>query len=307
MAINPLTLPSTQAFSGGVDFTQLGNLGNVYRQGQEQAAQQSALARLGQGQEADAAALIASGVPSLARLGLEMRQQQATQAESIRQFNLQQRIRENQDVRAGSAETRAQSAEQRAQAQEARAAATFEENTPEGRAKKLTEAGLDPRAPEYQGYVATGQNPPDPVKQVAEKRAQTLFEQSQRYATREGRLQAVKDGELDINDPEIRRWVALGGEIPDPAKQRLGLGQPTYTKDPDGTVHAWQLSATGNPVEVKIPPGHTIIDPAQMAQQKAAGAAEGKATAAAKISLPDVVRHTDDLVDNIDKILGHGS
>src|SRR5207245_3587743 len=119
-------------------------------------------------------------------------------------------------------------------AEEKRRAETFEEDSPEGRSKKLVAAGLDPKDPLNQVYVATGKEPPDLIRQQAEKRAQTTFEETQKYATREARLQAVRDGELNIDDPEIRRWVALGGDIPDPAKNRLGLGQPIYTRDKEG-------------------------------------------------------------------------
>lgn len=292
MAIQQLQIPSS-GINNTVDqaqWSQLAGLGDVYQKAQAQARQQQALASLGTDPQANMQTLLTSQDPQLAQAGLNM-QQQAQQradqlqqrAEQVREFNAQQALRT--------------SAEKRAQA-------TFEEDSPEARAAKVTAAGLDPNDPNNRAYIATGQNMPSPIQASAEKRAQTLFEQGQRYSTREGRLQAVKDGELDINDPEIRRWVALGGDIPDPAKNRLGL-TPTYTQDTAGNVHALQLSATGQPVEVKVPPGQTILGPGQTAQQKAQGAAVGKATGAAQATLPDVVRNLDATGDTIDAIMAH--
>lgn len=288
--VNPISYQPQQAFSGGADFSQLANLGNVYQKAQEQARQQAALGMLGQGQEADARTLLQSGVLPLAQLGLGMQdksieRQRADEAAAQAQanFQAQQRIRE---------------------AEAKRAQQTFDEDSPQGRAKKLVAAGLDPKDPIHQGYVATGQNPPDPIKQQAEKRAQTTFEQTQRAATPEGRRQLAIEGEMDLKDPGVRRWIVTGAEIPDPTvNTRLGIGAPLYTQNMEtGEVVAHQLSAT-KPFET--PPGHRLLGPGEVAQQKAAGAAEGKATAAAKVALPDVIRNTDNLVETLDTITKH--
>jgi hypothetical protein len=98
--VNPISFPTPQAWSGGADFTPLAQLGNVYAKAQEQARQQDALSQLGQGPEADTQALLTSGVPSLAQLGLTMRSQDAARAEQIRQFNAQQAIRQAAETRA---------------------------------------------------------------------------------------------------------------------------------------------------------------------------------------------------------------
>lgn len=76
MAIQALQIPGSN-INNAVDpsqWSQLANLGNVYRQAQEDAAKRSALAQLGQGVDADAATLLHSGVPSLAQIGLNMQQ-----------------------------------------------------------------------------------------------------------------------------------------------------------------------------------------------------------------------------------------
>lgn len=291
--VNPISFPTPQAYSGGADFSMLANLGNVYKKAQEDARQQEALGKLGQGQEADAQTLLTSNVPSLAQLGLNMQDRSVTrQREDVTNAQAQSNWQQQQAIRT---------------AEEKRRAETFEEDSPEGRKKKLVAAGMNADDPNFQAHIATGAPLPTPIAMEVEKRAKIAFDQSQKYATREARLQAVRDGELNIDDPEIRRWVALGGDIPDPAKNRLGLGALTYTRDKDGTLHAYQLSATGVPVEVKMPEGQQVLGPGEVASQKAEGAATGKATGGARVALPDVVRHTDELVSNIDKILSHES
>lgn len=86
MAVAPLQIPqSAQAFSGGVDFSPLANLGNVYKQAQADAVKQQTLASLGQGGQADAAALLKSGDISLAQLGVALRNRQEDQARQAAQ------------------------------------------------------------------------------------------------------------------------------------------------------------------------------------------------------------------------------
>lgn len=293
MAINQLQIPSSN-INNTVDQSQwstLANLGNVYQKAQEQQRQQQALASLGTDPQANMRTLLTSQDPTLAQAGL----------------NLQQKSIEQQRADAQNAQAQSNWQQQQAirLAAEKRAAETFEEDSPEGRTKKLVAAGLDPKDPAYAAHIASGAALPSAIQQHVEQRAQTTFEQEQKYATREARLQAVKEGELDINDPEIRRWVGLGGPIPDPAKNRLGLGQPMYTRDREGVLHAYQLSATGVPVEPKLPEGQTVLGPGEIAQQKAQGAATGKATGAAQVALPDVIRNLDQTGDTIDKILAH--
>lgn len=92
--VNPISFPMPQAFSGGVDFSPLANLGNVYRQAQERDQLQQALSRFGNNPATNAQLAVTSGVPSLAELGLRMQGQQATQAENVRQFNVEQALKE---------------------------------------------------------------------------------------------------------------------------------------------------------------------------------------------------------------------
>ena len=80
--VDQIQLPPVQAFSGGADFSQLANLGNVYQAAQEKARQQAALASLGNDPVANAQALIKSGDPSLAAMGMRLQQQAIENARS---------------------------------------------------------------------------------------------------------------------------------------------------------------------------------------------------------------------------------
>jgi hypothetical protein len=139
MAINPTSFPMPAAFSGGVDFSPLANLGNVYRQGQQQAAQQQTLAQLGPDPVANSQFLIKSGVPELVQAGVKMQSEQTNRAENIRQFNLQQAIREKTSKR-----------EQE----------KFEQDSPEYRGQQINDLGLDPNDPAVKAWRVTGQNFP---------------------------------------------------------------------------------------------------------------------------------------------------
>jgi hypothetical protein len=123
MAINPVSFPTPQAYSGGVDFSPLANLGNVYRQGQQQAAQQQTLAQLGSDPTANAQLMIKSGVPELVTQGIKMQSAEAERQEGIREFNLQQPLREALNKRADAEEARKQGDYEKADRDEAAAAA----------------------------------------------------------------------------------------------------------------------------------------------------------------------------------------
>jgi hypothetical protein len=293
MAISPLQLNGFGNINNTVDQAQwstLGNLRNVYDKAQAQARQQQALASLGTDPQANMQTLITSQDPALAQTGLNLQQKSVEQA----------RV----DAANAQAQSNWQAQQTIREAQEARAAQADEEATPAGRTAKLVAAGLDPKDPAYAAHIATGAALPNLIQQHVDQRAQIEFDQAQKYATREARLQAVKDGELDINDPEIRRWVALGGAIPDPAKNRLGLGQPLYTRDDaTGKLHAYQLSATGVPVETKFQQGQTVLGPGEVAQQKASGTAVGKAEGQAIVNLPKMETDAKLVTDTIDKAL----
>lgn len=63
-----------------LDFSALGKLPNVYRQAQDDATTRQTLASLGQGGTADVNTLLQSGIPSLAQMGIAMRNRQQDEA-----------------------------------------------------------------------------------------------------------------------------------------------------------------------------------------------------------------------------------
>lgn len=73
MAVAPLSIPQLGAVSGGIDFSPLANLGQVYQKAQEEQARKQTLAQLGQGGTPDAMALLKSGDLSLAQMGIALR------------------------------------------------------------------------------------------------------------------------------------------------------------------------------------------------------------------------------------------
>jgi hypothetical protein len=130
MAINPVSFPTPQAYSGGVDFSPLANLGNVYRQGQQQAAQQQTLAQLGNDPNLNAQLMIRSGVPDLVTQGVKMQSEALDRAENIREFNKRQTILEAADRRASAEEARKKGDYDKADRDEAAAAAMMEKIFP---------------------------------------------------------------------------------------------------------------------------------------------------------------------------------
>jgi hypothetical protein len=170
--VNSVSFPTPQAYSSGFDFTPLANLGNVYRQAQEQQAQQTALGQLGNDAGANAQVLIKSGVPSLAQLGMRMQQQAVQDAETRREFDLGYTLRQHADTRAGAAEARAARAER--------------ENTPEFREAKIKAAFGGAVPPEWAAYVQTGAGAPSygqtedlKIRQAQEERQRLDFQKRQ--------------------------------------------------------------------------------------------------------------------------------
>lgn len=78
-----------------IDFSALGQLPQIYKQGQADVVRQQTLSSLGQGGTADAQALLKSGDLSLAQLGMTIQQRQA---EAARQAVLDQRQAERDKV-----------------------------------------------------------------------------------------------------------------------------------------------------------------------------------------------------------------
>jgi len=125
-----------------VDFSSLGQLPALYKQGQADALRQQTLANLGQGGQADAATLLKSGDLSLAQLGI----------------NLQNRSADDAWRREESA--RAQKNADRSYGLQAAAGRRADEGPVEKasqRIKLLQSQGIDPASPEGRSYVISGE------------------------------------------------------------------------------------------------------------------------------------------------------
>ena len=131
MAINPLSVPnfSVTPYSGGADFSQLANLGNVYQEGQMQNRKLSVLGQLGNDPMQNAMLLVKSGVPELSKQGLDLMNQVTTQNRFAEELKLRKEA--------------------------------AEKDTTEYRRQALKYAGMDPNSPAAQEFIATGQNFPN--------------------------------------------------------------------------------------------------------------------------------------------------
>lgn len=83
MAVQPLNLPG-YATPQSLDFSSLGNLGQVYKKAQDDALVKDTLANLGQGGQVDGTALLRSGNLTLAQLGQNMLTRQQEQERQAR-------------------------------------------------------------------------------------------------------------------------------------------------------------------------------------------------------------------------------
>lgn len=147
MAVAPLQLPGYAA-PQALDFTQLANLGQVYKQANQDAVRQQTLAQLGQGDKIDPRVLLASGDMSLANLGVQIQNRQQDQERQARQDAFQ---REES--------ARAQRNADRSFGLQQRQFAENQDYTPEERAGLAKQYGIDPQSPQGKAWVLTGALP----------------------------------------------------------------------------------------------------------------------------------------------------
>lgn len=148
MAIAPLQLPGYAA-PQSLDFSSLANLGQVYKQANQDANRQATLAQLGQGDKIDPRVLLASGDLSLANLGVQIQNRQQDQA---RQARL--------DERQLSRDAVDDNFRRQSLALQQRAAARADEGPVEKanqRVKLLQAQGIDPSSPEGRAFVLSGE------------------------------------------------------------------------------------------------------------------------------------------------------
>jgi hypothetical protein len=138
MAINPLSVPnfSVTPYSGGADFSQLANLGNVYQEGQMQNRRLAVLGQLGSDPTQNAMLMIKSGDPQMAQHGIELMNQVTQQQRQNALLGIQQK--------------------ELTLKQEA-----AEKDTYDYRLEMIKKVGMNPNDPQVQEYLTTGQNFPN--------------------------------------------------------------------------------------------------------------------------------------------------
>lgn len=173
-----------------VDFSALGQLPQIYKQGQADNLRQQTLANLGQGGTADAQALLKSGDMSLAQLGITL----ANHQDQLKQ-------QEIANARQAVQDKLTQSNADRSYGLQVRSANRADEGVPEkaaDRAKAAQTYGLTPDMPEFKRFVLTGSLPgageQDQVNQ---------------------RISVLKANGVDPNSPEGKTY-ALTGTFTDP-------------------------------------------------------------------------------------------
>lgn len=221
MAIAPLQLPGYAA-PQTLDFTSLANLGQVYKQANQDATRQNTLAQLGQGEKIDPRILLASGDLSLANLGVTLQNQQTQGERDTRDFAFRQeeakRAQQNADRSYGlqaRAAARADQGPEETAAQRAKAAAAYgiDPTTPEGRAYVLTgklpdgnttvqaqteqrkaaaaSLGLTPENPAYNSYVLTGKMPREDAQPLTATDKKAILEADDHVMTAKSAIDAL--------------------------------------------------------------------------------------------------------------------
>lgn len=188
-----------------VDFSSLGQLGNVYRKAQEDEVRKQTLASLGQGTDVDANALLKSGDLSLAQLGVAMRN------------------RSSDDIWRQQEAARAQQNADRAYQLQERASNRADEGpveTAQQRAIAAKNAGVDISTPQGRSYVLTGKLP------EADTSFQTTIEQRKQAAIANG---------LDPSSPGFQSFV-LTGKMPREDAQPLTAGDKEAIRTADEAV-----------------------------------------------------------------------
>lgn len=271
MPVPQLQIPqSAQSFSGGADFSSLANLGNVYKQAQADAVKQQTLASLGQGGQADAAALLKSGDLSLAQLGIALRNRQEDQARQATQdqrqsardavsdqhwsasFGLQKRAADRADE--GPVETAAQ------------------------RAKAAGSYGIEAGTPEFKTYVLTGKLP-DSIANGGQPEVGLNPAYGVGQDGKPAAIQFSKTGK------------AVQTQLPDGfslSKEPIKIDMGTHIQLYDPTTR----QPIGNPISKNLP---------AVEQQKVVGEETGKA----QVALPNVLANSEQILKTLDGIEKH--
>lgn len=188
-----------------VDFSPLGDLGQIWKQGRQDQMRQQTLSSLGQGTDADVNALLKSGDLSLAQLGVAMKNRSS---DDIWRQQEAQRAQKNSDRSYG------------LQEKQFNASNEGPEETAAQRAAAARSYGVDPATPAGKSYILTGKLP------EADTSFQTSIEQRKQAAVANG---------LDPSSPGFQSFV-LTGKMPREDAQPLTAGDKEAIRTADDAV-----------------------------------------------------------------------
>lgn len=296
-----------------IDFSTLGNLGTLYKQGQADQLRQQTLANLGNG-TATPQDLMQAGfkigdlnLASLGQRGSDRLQDQERQA--------------RQDAFQREEATRSQKNADRSYGLQARAANRADEGPVEQagyRAQVAQKYGIDPNTPEGRAFVVSGKLP------------ETLAGGGE-VATASQRAQNASQYGIERGAPEFKTYV-LTGKLPDSVANggnpEVGLN-PAYGTTADGKVGAIQFSKSGKAVQTQLPEGFALskepiridagthvnlVDPITrqvvgVLPKDVAGAErekeKGSAQGLAEVNLPQTLATSDQILKTIDQVQNH--
>lgn len=219
MAVAPISFPGLGVSSGGVDFSSLAQLPQVYKQAQAEAVRRQTLAELGQGGQVDPMRLIQSGDVTLANLGIGQlnRQEEAKRraqldARQLERDKIEDAFRRQQLGQTASYQNRSLGIQE--------AAAKRKDTTLADQAKEreqvAAQLGLERGSPAYNTYVLTGKTGRDEALTAGDRKV--INEAEDELPNIQGTREALKRA-LDLNDKAFSGVTAkhrayLGSNVP---------------------------------------------------------------------------------------------
>lgn len=281
-----------------IDFSALGQLPDIYRQGQANALRQQTLASLGQGGQADATALLKSGDLSLAQLGINLRNRSEDQVRQAAQDARQAERDKVGDQHWGASFELQKRASNRADEGPVETAAQ--------RAKAAGAYGITPGTPEFKSYVLTGKLPD------AELPGGGLSLNPVYGKDAQGNTVLLQPGKNGVAvQSKLPEGVTLNGvdnETLAADAERLNAGDPNvlkkYSNKGQGRVDLLRLNNEANrqreakgqaPIDVTQ---NTISYQGDTARERAAGTMEGR-MAPASIEAQGAFKIAQNAADNL--------
>jgi hypothetical protein len=213
MAINPLQLPSAQAFSGGLDFSPLGNLGQVYQKAQAQRGLQDALSGgINPSDPQSLAALAAKVLPNDPTMGMSLASLANTASNTQYQHGrdtIGDQWRAQEAARAQQNADRSYGLQEKSFGLQSRAADRADQTPEEKAAERAAAArtyGIDPNSQEGRQFALTGNLPTTTPEQTATQRAALARQYGIEPASPQGK-QFILTGQLPDQEKSFQATV----------------------------------------------------------------------------------------------------